>query len=232
MKKHVIPSFLLTSGALAMMFGGVNAQSALELEFVTLTHDGMVEQDVFVEDSGDPNMVRRIPVAEVDQYMDAPLFGTTEELPFEPMKLEPTETYAKGVALNITLQDWLAATGSATYECDGDKATFKASFQNLIPMGVYTMWNFIDAEPPTDPWQTLMWPLGKRDGSQAAFTADADGNGSLEATVEPCPEMSGTQTLAGLATAWHHDGKTYGVSPGELGVVTFTQSMTLLASSP
>lgn len=40
--------------------------------------------------------------------------------------------------------------------------------------------------------------------------------------------MTGTQTLTGLAAAWHADGKTYGASPGDLGIVSFAQLMAAL----
>ena len=57
---------------------------------------------------------------------------------------------------------------------------------------------------------------------------DGNGNANYDAEFEPCLEMTGTQTLTGLAAAWHQDGQTYGASPGDLGIVTFTQLMAAL----
>ena len=90
------------------------------------------------------------------------------------------------------------------------------------------MWNFLDAEPPTDPWQGILYPLGARDGSDATFHSDGQGNAAYSASFEPCLEMSGMQTLTGIAVAWHPDGKTHGASPGSLGVDSFAQLMTAL----
>lgn len=216
---------LLVVGFVSLTSSAV-AQS-IELNFVTMTHDGMAEQDVFAKMGEDE--VQRIPVSKVESMKETMLFAAAgDEPPFQPMITEPTDTYPKGTELGITLGQWLAATGQGTYECDGKQATVRATFENLIPNGVYTMWNFIDADPPTDPWQGLVLPLGARDGSQSVFEADANGNAIFEATVEPCLQLSGTQSLAGLAIAWHSDGKTYGMSPGGLGLVSHAQAMTIL----
>lgn len=230
MSRNRISVYLVLVGMCASITAYATAQDVtpIELTFGTLTGDGMVEQDVFVANPLNANEVIRIPAAQAESHMEAMLFASAEAPPFEPMNLEPTGSYQKGSALGFTLGDWLKATGSGSYTCDGQKATIKASFQNLVPNGVYTMWNFIGAEPPTDPWQELVWPLGKRDGSQAVFNADAQGNAAFEQVVEPCLQLSGTQSLAGLAIAWHSDGKTYGFSPGGLGVVSHAQLMSIL----
>jgi len=199
----------------------------IELIYGMFNTDGMVEQDVFIQNPANSNEVLRIPVAKVANHMNAALYGSAEEPPFEPMKAELTESYPKGAALDLTLRDWLKAKGSGSYACNGKKATLKASFQNLVPNGVYTMWNFIDLDPPSAPWQGVMVPAGMRDGSQSIFKADAEGNATYDQVVEPCPQLSGTQSLAGLAIAWHSDGKTYGFSPGGLGVVAHAQLMTI-----
>ena len=220
---------LLAFVVFALVCGLANAEETvrIELAFGMLTTDGMVEQDVFIIDPANSSQVRRIPAAQVANHMDTVLYASTVAPPFEPMKAVPTETYPKGGALGFTLGDWLKAKGSGSYACDGHKATIKASFQGLVPNGVYTMWNFIDLDPPTDPWQGLLLPAGKRDGSQSIFKSDAKGNATYEQVVEPCPQLSDTQSLAGLAIAWHNDGKTYGISPGGLGVVSHAQLMTM-----
>lgn len=226
-RSHV--RYLLGIGIFALACGLARAQDMeqIQLTWGMFVTDGMVEQDVFIVSSANMNEVRRIPVTQVAKYLDTNVYSAAVEPPYEPMKAEPTETYPKGSALGITLRDWLQAKGSGEYVCDGKKATLKASFQGLIPNGVYTMWNFIDLNPPSDPWQGLMMPAGKRDGSQSIFTADAKGNATYEQVVEPCLQLSGTQSLAGLAIAWHSDGKTHGFSPGGLGVVAHAQLMTL-----
>ena len=216
------------SSAILLAFSSAPAYSdPLQLEFESLTSAGMVEQDVFVT-TDDGARVRRVPLSQIDEMRGSELYGTTEPPAFEPLKLNPTETYAKGRALGLTLDEWLAASGSGSYECVEGKSSVSLQFDGLVPNAVYTVWNFIDAEPPTDPWQTLLFPLGARDGSDAEFETDSEGRAAYKATFQPCLETSGTQTLAGLAVAWHADGKVYGALPGDLGVVTFTQIMALL----
>ena len=73
-----------------------------------------------------------------------------------------------------------------------------------------------------------MYPLGSRDGSDATFNSDGEGRATFSASFEPCLEMTGTQTFAGLAAAWHPDGKTHGASPGSMGVDSFAQLMAAL----
>ncbi len=228
--KNAVITCLFAFAMLVWTGGSASAQEAqkVELTFGMFATDGMVEQDVFVENPGNMNEVVRMPAADVASHRDAELYAAAEEPPFEPMKLEPTDSYPKGAALGLTLRDWLKATGAGSYACDGQKGTIKASFQNLIPNGVYTMWYFIDADPPTDPWQGLVLPAGARDGSQTVFMADAEGNAVYDQVVEPCLQLSGNHSLAGLAIAWHSDGETYGFSPGGLGVVSHAQLMTVL----
>jgi len=220
---------LLGIGFLVLASSLANAQDMekIQLTWSMFVTDGMVEQDVFIESPANKDEVRRILVSEVAKYLDTKIYSAAVAPPFQPMKAEPTETYAKGSALGITLRDWLQAKGSGSYACDGKKATLKASFQGLVPNGVYTMWNFIDLNPPSDPWQGLLVAAGKRDGSQSFITVDAKGNGSYEQVIEPCLQLSGTQSIAGLAIAWHSDGKTYGSSPGGMGVLAHAQLMTL-----
>jgi len=208
----------------AAPFVGESVQAdELQLEFGSFVSFEMAEQDVFI-DVGD-DRVKRIPAAEVAALMDVSLFGAEISPPFEPLNLNPTETYGKGIDLQMTLRQWLAASATGTYSCEEGTAHFNLNFSNLVPNSVYTIWNVLDADPPTDPWQTIMYPLGARDGSDAAFTTDADGDAKYAVSFEPCVQLSGTQTFASIAAAWHPDGKTHGASPGRLGVDVFAQTM-------
>ena len=217
---------LAAVAALCAGLAGPALANGLKLEFVTFAGADMVEQDVFVE--GSDGMVHRVAAADVEKMMDSKVFGAAVSPPFQPMNLTPTESYEKGIDLGITLSEWLSASGEGSYTCVDGQSVVQATFSGLAPNAVYTMWNFIDAEPPTDPWQGIMYPLGARDGSDATFESDGDGNAIYEATFEPCLQMTGSQTLAGIAVAWHPDGKTHGASPGSMGVDSFAQLMTAL----
>ena len=125
--------------------------------------------------------------------------------------------YPKGEAIGMTLEDWLAASGTAVVTCSGEKGTVEAEFANLVPNGVYTMWYWLVAVPLPAKFHTYDLPVGARDGSQSVFKADANGNARYSAPVEPCLQGSGKQFETGLAIAYHSDGKTYGYSPGDFG---------------
>lgn len=206
-----------------MLAAGPGFSEELKLELHSFVAVGMVEQDVFVE--GDDGMVHRVAADSVDDMKSAKVFGATESPPFQPMNLTPTEQYEKGIDLGMTLEDWLSASGEGTYSCADGTANIEIVFAGLAPDAVYTMWNFIDAEPPTDPWQGILYALGARDGSDATFESDGEGNATYSASFQPCLETAGTQTMTGLAAAWHPDGKTHGASPGKLGVDAFAQLM-------
>jgi hypothetical protein len=103
--------------------------------------------------------------------------------------------------------------------CEGDVGRVSATFDRLVPNGVYTVWYFLMAMPRTTPFATYALPLGDPEGSQNTFMADAYGNASLEVAVSPCLQLSSRQLLAGLAAAYHSDGKTYRELPGDFGTV-------------
>ena len=224
MKRISRPITAITAAAVA--FASQSFAGEMKLEFGTFVDFGMVEQDVYVEDGN--GMVHRVAAKDVDAAMNAKIFGAKESPPFQPMNLEPTATYEKGIDLGMTFSEWLSASATGTVGCENGQAKVDISLSGLAPNAVYTMWNFIDAEPPTDPWQGILYPLGARDGSAATFNSDADGNARYQATFEPCLQVSGTQTMAGIAVAWHPDGKTHGASPGALGVDSFAQLMSAL----
>ena len=60
-----------------------------------------------------------------------------------------------------------------------------------MPEGVYTLWHAFMAIPPPVPFTgTLDLPLGARDGSESAFTADEKGKATFKHTFSPCLQMS------------------------------------------
>jgi len=203
-----------------------NAQTKsnpVELDFLTHVGQGIVEQDVFIERVEGSGEVYRIAPAEVDKYADSKLFATKDAIPYEPFDPVPGGPYAMGRALDVTLREWLDAEGTGSYWCEGGTATVKASFENLVPNGLYSVWYVIRPDPPTDPFTGLLSPMGERDGTQSIFTTDELGRADYEAVFEPCLEMSGLRTLTVVGISLHSDGKTYGFKPGPFGKATHTQ---------
>ena len=195
---------------------GLTAKS-MDVTFIDHIKAEMVEQDVFVEREAGSNQVYRVMVVEKDKYMSLPVFTAAESTHHDPMNAKAVGPFPKGRELGFSLSDWLAATGTGTVSCDGGKGKLDASFQNLVPNGVYTMWHYFVAVPLTEPFSSYDLPVGDRDGSQSVFIADAQGNAVYTLGFEPCLQGTGNQLVAGVAIAYHSDGKTYGDHPGSFG---------------
>lgn len=94
------------------------------------------------------------------------------------------------------------------------------------------MWHFFMASPQTDPFiGTFDLPLGARDGAQSVFASGPDGSIDFTREFELCLQMSGEQLAAGLAVAWHSDGKTYGPLPGDFATRSHIQLFTVLPTA-
>jgi len=209
----------LTAGA---VFGGESATSRpvkVDLTFATHLDADMAEQDVFVEHTPGSGEVFRPTKAGRDGAAAVYAAATpTAHEPFDPGAIGP---YRKGKPLGFSLADWLGARGAGTYSCVDGVGTIDVAFDGLVPNGVYTMWHFFMAAPPTIGTYDL--PFGNRDGNDSVFAADAKGHARFQKTAAPCLQLSGEQLMAGLAIAWHSDGKTYGVEAGDFGKVSHVQ---------
>ena len=211
----------VTALGTALAFADTSSQSGQydppvrhEIAFVTHVEVEVAEQDVFIlREAGSRDVFRPGPA---ERDMAAPLYAAAEpqhHAPFDPAASGP---FPKGAPLGITLGDWLKAEGGGSYSCEDGQGHLQLQFTGLVPDGVYTIWHFFMASPPTEPFiGTYDLPLGSRDGAQSIFIADAQGNGSYDQSFTPCLQLSGEHLSAGLALNWHSDGKTYGVLPGD-----------------
>jgi hypothetical protein len=218
------PSIFATTLTFALFSAFVSAQNyQIDVPWVTHLQAGMVEQDVFIEKETGAGEVWRVTTETYEQYLDMPAYTTAAPTTHDPFNPGAVGPYPKGKALDMTLGEWLAGTGDTTVRCENGQGTVQASFTNLVPDGVYTVWHFYTPMPPTVPFLAIELPLGARDGSQNTFTADANGNALYTATFEPCLTLSTEQLLSALAIAYHSDGKTYGMDPGNFGSVSHVQ---------
>lgn len=209
---------------LALMSTTANAKP-IELQFVFHLDAGMAEQDVFVEKAA--GEIYRVTADDKD--LSVPVFAATKAIHHNPFNPDTNGPYAKGADLSVTLGEWLGASGKGTYECHGDTSTISLEFDNLIPNGVYTMWHFFMPIPASQPFTgTIDLPYGPRDGSQSVFNADADGSATFENSTDSCLQLSGEHLMAGLAIAYHSDGKTYGGHPGDFSLNSHVQMFTML----
>ena len=211
------------AGACLLAAAPALAGDKVELTFVNHIQAELVEQHVFVEREPGSGTLYRVSPSEVHRYMDTPVYAAGESVQNAPFDHGEVGPYARGPALGFTLGQWLAGTGTATYECEDDVGVVKARFDNLVPDGIYTMWYAFVPRPPLDPFVGLDIPLGARDGTDSLFTADSKGHADYQAVFSPCLQMSGRQLDAMLAIAWHSDGQTYGAHPGPLSTVSHVQ---------
>jgi hypothetical protein len=206
------------------------AGGPIDITFVDHITAGMVEQDVFVAREGSDG-VFRVTIEDQADYLDDTVFATTSGLHHDPVNMAAVGPYPKGRDLGFSLGDWLGASGSGAYSCNDGIGSLNASFSNLVPDGVYTMWSWYVAIPFPEPFATYDLPFGSRDGAGSVFTADATGTATYDGTIVTCLQGSGSQMAEGLAIAYHSDGKTYGPHMGPAGEVAHVHLFLLLPSS-
>ena len=194
----------------------------IDLTFVYHIEADMPEQDVFIEREPGSGHVFR--ATRGDRDLNKAIFAAAHPVPHSPFDLDALGPYERGPALDMTLGRWFEATGTGSYRCSNGEAFIDVTFTGLVPDGLYTMWHFFMAAPPTDPFiGTYDLPIGSRDGSDSVFRADASGSARFQRTFKPCLQLSGEHLMAGLAIAWHSDGRTYGVEPGDFGLNSHVQ---------
>lgn len=195
----------------AALFAG----EPLRLDFVDHIKAEMIEQDVYIDKMSD-GKVFRVTKDDYSDHLNAQVYRTAAPVEHAPMDPSAIGPYDAGQELGFTLGEWLSASGSAELSCDNGKGTLRAEFENLVPNGLYTMWNFFAGQQLAK-FHTYDLPVGAPDGSESAFRADGKGHAVYEASFEPCLQGTTPQLLAGLAIAYHSDEMTYGYEPGPMG---------------
>ena len=202
---------------------------AIDLAFITHLDANLPEQDVYIERVAGSGEVFR--VTNGDNNMAVPLFKVAVETKHDPFDPKAVGPHAKGEALGMTLGEWLRHKGAGSYTCTDGVGSLNASFTNLVPNGVYTMWSWYVAIPFPEPFATYDLPFGTRDGAASAFSADTSGNATYNGTIGTCLQGSGSQIAEGLAIAYHSDGNTYGPHMGPAGEVAHVHLFLLLPPS-
>jgi hypothetical protein len=202
---------LTTAAALALFSGSVQADEAkydapVNIDLVFIYHiDADLSNEMWRATKG-------------DQDLSQPIYASHDPVPHNPFDPAAAGPYPVGPKLPLTLGEWFGATGAGAYSCVDGTAQINASFNGLVPNGVYTMWHWFSADPPTEPFKAPYdIPVGSRDGTDSIFIADTEGNARFVRTMKPCLQLTGEHLMAGLAIAWHSDGETYGPHVGDLG---------------
>ena len=193
----------------------------VDMQFVNHLQAGFPEQDVFVESPVDTGVVVRVESEAADDpaLLGSLLYTAAAPVEHDPFKVgnEPLGPYEKGDALGFTLGEWLAAEGAGKYTVEGEKAEIKASFKNLVPDGVYTVWCSSVTFPPN--MNIVDRPCGAQDGSENSFRADSEGSADFILEIEPLGPST-KETASVIALAYHSDGRTYGPNPGDFGLTS------------
>lgn len=129
----------------------------------------------------------------------------------------------------VTLAEFNAVQGSASVKCVTQGTHVTLHLTNLIPNGVYTIWNVAFKAPGFDPsFANLigLGAIGSADGAQNNFKASASGEGSVSAITGAGPlSMVGSIGACALTDefewhvvgAYHLDGQSHGATLGPAG---------------
>lgn len=129
---------------------------------------------------------------------------------------------------HLTLGEWGQARGTGRVTCTAQGTLYQFALENLVPNGVYTVWNFVlDRAVTAATFPAGQVPnggaLGPSTGTGNAFTASATGEGTLEVIARPgamsmVGQMPGCVLTQAPGSAvivlYHIDGKTWGSMPG------------------
>jgi len=187
------------------------------------------EGDIKVEVAAEDQVVR-VEGPQDEENLAKTVYASTTAQTYDPFKVgdNPLGPFEKGESLGFTLGEWLSASGAGTYTVDGDTAKLEASFENLVPDSVYTIWCSRITFPPEP--EFVDEPCGAADGSENTFNSDEDGNADYSVELEPL-ELSTEETATIITIAYHSDGETYGESAGDFGFNSHVQIFYLMPPS-
>ena len=216
-------AFLGLLACAAPSTGLASANPGLEFELNTHDQAGWAEQDVFVW-ADEAGAVRRVPPADarLSSVASQPLYAAAEPVAPDPFALSahPLGPFPMGLDLGMTLDAWLAASGSGVYHIAADGAVLELSLHDLVPGGLYSVWC---SQVRRSPRHALVdRPCGATDGSENVFTADDMGQAEFEVALAPLPASRDAVSTV-LRVAYHSDGQRPGARPSQLGHTTHVQ---------
>lgn len=219
-KIAIVALCLLVISGLSIGILAAQDLNSAELVFINHIVGGMPEPDVLIEN--DMGEVMRISVEAPISAIGQPVYASTTGADHDMFMLgeNPLGPYEMGEPLGFTLGEWLSASGSGTYNVDGDVATVEGSLANLVPNGIYTVWCSRVFVPPN--FNVVNAPCGADDGSENVVTADDKGN--LSFSIETFVlDLTSDEGISLIALAYHSDGQTWGFDPGTFGLNSHVQ---------
>lgn len=118
---------------------------------------------------------------------------------------DPSRTYPKGAALDLTLGDWLGGRGSLKVVCRGGNATLSSRFSRLVPRGTYSL---VDVRADKQGVPTRFRPLGGRRDGRNRVKADGRGRARHRIALSFCPSRVRDPMMI-VALILHFDGRVH-----------------------
>ena len=209
--------------AIPLVLAPMGEETVIDFELVPIPVQMIENLEVPASDIHiqiDNGMVIR-PQSLDEDVLQMPLYGTLEDIPQDfiepPYDIGP---YEQGAPLGFTMAEWIAASGHTTYSIGSDGARLHFTFENLLTDAVYTVW----CTRINLPEATLNHkPCGMPDGSSNSFMSDGQGNAVFNIVLQDAFEPSTEDIRTVVAIAYHSDGNTYGIHPGDFGLNVHTQ---------
>ncbi len=222
LKIRIIRLIIVLGLLLSFSIATAQNRTVVELKFGTFLDEGTAEQDVFV--MGVEGLAFRVSPHALANSLDDPLCGLahTAEFVYDPYMLSPNPVgpYDIGVPLDLTLEEWLAASGEGTYTVEEGQAAIDVKFTGLVPDGAYSLW--CSTTTLTPDFDVTYQPCGAPNSSESVFTADEHGQLSIQMAFPEMPPSTETQVSA-LALVWHPFSQTYDADSVSFGTLMFRQ---------
>jgi hypothetical protein len=145
--------------------------------------------------------------------------GIREAEPLELSQVEPSQ--------DITLGQWLNASGTGMIRCSADGANVRLHMKNLVPNRIYTVWATMGMPSQGPVPNAFPIPLG---GAPNTFMTDEQGHATFKRWIKFCPlDAQAANPMLFIDVHFNAKHQTYGavVAPGFIdgnwpGLITFS----------
>jgi hypothetical protein len=166
--------------------------------------------------------LRKIPVnTDFAFVVKGPLLGALSSPPLRQSQVEP--------AGDITLGQWMKASGAVRITCHGDQATVNLKIRDFLPNREYTVWATLGL--PSDGTAQTFFPI-PLGGTPNIVITNKYGDADFTRVIRACPLVpdSTNRPMLTINVQFHGNHQSYGGVPEPAfihgwwpGLVTFTQ---------
>lgn len=170
------------------------------------------------------------------EWINVPLRKVPVNIDFDPsltkktvlrglLEADPVERAQSEPASDITLGQWMKASGVLTINCAGRGAELKMRMQSLIPNRLYSIWATMGLPDPGSGIEnpTIPWPVG---GTPSVLMTDEHGDATFKRWIKFCPldKRATRDPMLTIELLYHANHSIYGAIPAPgimLGLITF-----------